>query len=355
MNAYILKNFNKVIERAHQDGRHINIMEVCGTHTMALFEHGIRKLLPENINLISGPGCPVCVTGEEVLVEAFELIEKNNVVLFTFGDMVRVPGEGRTLNELKALGYQVKIAYSPRVALEFAQKNPELNVVFFGAGFETTVPALGAVILEASKLKLKNFSMFLAAKIVPPAIHFLYSQDIKIDGFILPGHVSAVIGADSFKFISEKYNTPAAVTGFKAEELLLGITLVVHSILKKEPNYYNAYSAVVRNNGNRAAQEIITEVFEVKDAYWRGIGIIPASGLFIREKYQEFDARKKYGIKSRSPISTRGCRCGEVMLGKILPTACPLFGKACTPEKPVGACMVSSEGSCAAYFKYGRR
>ncbi|GAV23780.1 hydrogenase formation protein HypD [Carboxydothermus pertinax] len=355
INANLLKMFNNLMNLAKEKGQTINLMEVCGTHTMALFEHGIRSLLPENINLVSGPGCPVCVTGEEVIVEAMDLIENNTVTMFTFGDMMKVPGEGRTLNELKAQGFPIKVAYSPRVALEFAEKNPKIEVVFFGAGFETTAPALGAVILEAFNKKLNNFSVILSVKTVPPAIHFLFSQEIRINGFILPGHVSAVIGAKSFRFITEKYQVPAVVTGFTAEELLLGISLVVNSILKREPGYYNAYPTVVREHGNIVAQKIISEVFEIGDAYWRGIGNIPSSGLFLKEKFAKFDAKKKFGLKDRQPIIPRGCKCGEIMLGKVLPPACPLFGKACTPEKPVGACMVSSEGSCAAYFKYGRR
>jgi len=351
----ILKSFREIMEIVQKSDLNINIMEVCGTHTMALFEHGIRSLLPQNINLISGPGCPVCVTGEEIMIEAFELLLKHKVTLFTFGDMLKVPGDGRTLSILKAQGFSVKVAYSPRNALEFAEKNHDLDVVFFGAGFETTAPALGATILEAYTKKLKNFSMFLAVKTVPPALGFLVEHNSLIDGFILPGHVSAVIGAKAFRFITEKYQIPAAVTGFTAEELLLGISLVVKSILKKEPSYYNAYPHVVREQGNVEAQRIIEEVFEKGDANWRGIGNIPLSGLFIRERYSQYDARKKYGLREKPPIVPRGCKCGEIMLGRMLPPECPLFAKGCTPEKPVGACMVSSEGSCAAYYKYGRR
>ena len=327
----------------------VKFMEVCGSHTMAIGHWGIRKLLPETISLISGPGCPVCVTPSSVIDS---LIGLKDVTIATFGDLIRVPGNKGTLEQARAKGLDVRMIYSPMEALEMAK---EKETVFVGIGFETTIPGIAYTIMEASRKNLKNFSVLPAFKLVPPALDALLSaKDTNFDGFILPGHVSVIIGSDAYKLLPEKFGIGGVVTGFEPLDILVGIKKLTDQIKAEKPEIENEYSRVVTGKGNVQAQEIIHKVLEVEDALWRGLGWIPKSGLGIRKDFEEFDATKKYGIKITDTEERTGCRCGDVLKGNIIPPECPLFGKACLPNNPIGPCMVSSEGSCAAYYKYER-
>ncbi|NQV18339.1 MAG: hydrogenase formation protein HypD [Armatimonadetes bacterium] len=327
----------------------VKFMEVCGSHTMAIGHWGIRKLLPKSISLISGPGCPVCVTPSSVIDS---LIDLKDVTIATFGDLVRVPGNKGTLEQARAKGLDVRMIYSPMEALEMAK---EKETVFVGIGFETTIPGIAYTILEASRQNLKNFSVLPAFKLVPPALDALLSaKDTNFDGFILPGHVSVIIGADAYNLLPEKFGIGGVVTGFEPLDILIGIEKLTNQIKNNEPKIENEYSRVVSSSGNLQAQKIIDKVLQVEDALWRGLGWIPMSGLGIRKDFEEFDAIMKYGVEITDTEKQTGCRCGDVLKGKIIPSECPLFGKACLPNNPIGPCMVSSEGSCAAYYKYER-
>ena len=332
--------------------RPIRLMEVCGTHTVAIFRHGIRDLLPENITLLSGPGCPVCVTSAGDVEAAMELARRGNVLLATFGDMMRVPGRKESLQEARAAGARVKIVYSPLDALEEAAAGEE-EVVFFATGFETTSPLVAATVAEAERREIANFSIFSVHKLVPPALAALLSTgEVKVDGFILPGHVCTVTGSRPYEFLAVEHGKPAVVTGFEADDILAGTAMLLDQIRRGEPAVEIQYSSVVKEEGNVRAQEMLEEYFEPEDALWRGIGVIPGSGLRLRERYRHRDAVRRFNLERPEIEEPKACRCGEVLKGVKLPPDCPLFGKACTPERPVGACMVSTEGSCAAYYKY---
>ncbi|MHC1682119.1 MAG: hydrogenase formation protein HypD [Clostridiaceae bacterium] len=331
----------------------VNIMEVCGTHTMAIFRYGIRGVLPENINLISGPGCPVCVTPQSYIDLALELAQMRDVIITTFGDMMRVPGKKSSLLREKAEGADVRIVYSPMDSITIAKDNPEKKVVFLSVGFETTTPMTAITAIEASKKNINNLFFLTAHKIVPPAMEALVQdKELNIDGFLLPGHVSAIIGTNPYEFLSEKYNIPAVVSGFEPTDILQGINSLVDMIDKRESKITNEYKRVVRTEGNNVAEEYLNKVFEIVDTRWRGIGIIPKSGYIFNKEYEKFDALKHFNIDYEEYDGSPGCRCGEILKGKITPLQCPLFKKACTPENPVGSCMVSSEGTCAAFYKY---
>jgi len=327
----------------------IKVMEVCGSHTMAIGHWGIRKLLPKTISLISGPGCPVCVTPASVIDS---LIDLKGVTIATFGDLIRVPGQNGTLEQARAKGLDVRMVYSPLEALKIAEKK---ETVFVGIGFETTIPGIAQTILLASKNKVKNFSVLPAFKLVPPALDALLSaEDVELNGFLLPGHVSVIIGSDAYQILPEKFGIGGVVTGFEPLDILIGIQKLVKQNQTNNPVIENEYSRVVTKKGNEQAQKVIDQVLKVEDALWRGIGWIPKSGLGIREDFQEFDAFKKYGITLTEKADKTGCRCADVLKGKIIPSECPLFEKTCKPNNPIGPCMVSSEGSCAAYYKYER-
>lgn len=333
--------------------REIRLMEVCGTHTMAIYRNGIRKLLPENIKLVSGPGCPVCVTPITVIDQAIALSRRPNTVLTTFGDLVRVPGTGSTLEKERAKGHSVKPVYSPLDAVKFAEEHPETAVVFAGIGFETTTPAIAASILEAEKRHLKNFHVLASHKVMPPPMRALVAdRDIQINGFICPGHVSAIIGSDAYGFLAEEYGIPCVVAGFEPLDILGSILTLLTRHLQGRAVVDNLYRRVVRPEGNPEALRMIEEVFIPSDSEWRGLGNIPGSGLALAPKYQPYDATllDVEPIISREPL---GCRCGEILKGTLSPTECPCFGKGCTPEHPIGACMVSTEGSCSAAYRYG--
>ena len=330
----------------------INLMEVCGTHTVAIFRNGIRKILPPNINLISGPGCPVCVTPISYIDEIIALSRKGNFIITTFGDMIRVPGSTSTLEKEKSDGADIRIVYSTLDALKIAQDNFSKEVVFMGVGFETTSPTIASAVLKAQKEKIRNFSVLSVAKIMPPAMKSLLdAEEVNIDGFICPGHVSAIIGSNPYNFIASKYKIPCVVCGFEPLDILQTIYMLVKQIEEKKPKIEIQYKRVVKPEGNKIALEKLNKVFEVIDSNWRGIGSIPKSGLEIRNEYNQFNARK-FKVEIEETKEPKGCRCGDVLRGVIAPPECSLFRKVCTPENPQGACMVSTEGTCAAYYKY---
>jgi len=338
-------------------GHPINLMEVCGTHTVAIFKHGIRSLLPEDLKLLSGPGCPVCVTSIKDIDKAIAFSMLDNVTLCTFGDMMRVSGGKKSLSEAKAEGGDIRIVYSPLDCLKIAQENKDKKIVFFSAGFETTAPSAAGTIFEAERLGIDNFYVYSVNKLVPPALEvLLQSDDVRIDGFILPGHVSTIIGVHPYEFIAEKYKKPCVITGFGAEDILAGIAMLLKQIAEGEAAVEIQYKSVVTESGNQRAVDFINEYFESCDSYWRGIGLLEKSGLRLREEYKNRDAEIVFNIGVTDVpddyYNLGGCQCGLVLRGIKMPSECPLFGKACTPEKPVGACMVSTEGSCAAYYKY---
>ncbi|MGD8352042.1 MAG: hydrogenase formation protein HypD [Nitrospirota bacterium] len=335
-------------------GRPLKLMEVCGTHTVAIFRHGIRGLLPGGITLLSGPGCPVCVTSISDVDTAVALAKTPGVALVTFGDMMRVPGGRTSLYGARAEGADVRVVYSPLDALAMARKERDRRVVFFATGFETTSPLVAATVKTARKEGLGNFFVYPAHKLVPPALRALLdAPEVKVDGFILPGHVSTIIGLRAYGFLAGEYGVPSVVTGFSARDILEGILMLLEQIVSGRPAVGNQYEGVVREEGNPAAVAAIEEVFEPSGAYWRGIGPIPKSGLSLRAELSALDIRNVIPIDVPEHPEPRACSCGEVLRGLKLPTDCPLFGRACTPESPVGACMVSTEGSCAAYYRYG--
>jgi hydrogenase expression/formation protein HypD len=334
----------------------IRIMEVCGTHTTEFFRTGVKDLFPEKLVLVDGPGCPVCVTPNDYLDRAIEIGKQHRTVIATFGDMIKVPSSYSSLAKEKAGGMDVRVVYSPTNALEIAEAEPGAEVMFLSVGFETTAPAEAVAILEAKKRGVKNFSLLSGNKLTPPAVEaLLTAQEVKIDGFILPGHVSAIIGARAWRFISERFDRPCVVSGFDAPDLIMGMLTLVDLVNKTKNETINQYTRVVREEGNLKALEILHRVFRPSDAHWRGIGVIPGSGLEVRDEYAEFDAAKKFPVTPPEPKAAKGCRCGELLRGLITPPECALYGKACTPEEPVGPCMVSMEGPCAAYYKYWSR
>jgi hydrogenase expression/formation protein HypD len=331
----------------------INIMEVCGTHTMSIAKYGIAQLLPPEISLISGPGCPVCVTSASDIDTMIEMIKTHEVTAFTFGDMFRVPGTHSSLFMEKTAGKDIRVCYSPLDALNFAAGNPEKNVVFIAIGFETTVPMTSVIIKQANEKNLKNFSVFSTHKIVPPALKALLAdKEVNINGFLLPGHVSVIIGSTPYLFIAEDYNIPGVIAGFDAYDVLISILMILKQIKNKKAAIEIEYERVVRSEGNPTAFKAIYEVFETQNCSWRGLGMIAQSGLKIKNTFAEFDAKILFPVKKISSKEPAGCKCGMVLKGILKPDECSLFGKSCRPDNPVGPCMVSSEGTCAAYFKY---
>jgi hydrogenase expression/formation protein HypD len=331
-------------------------MEVCGSHTVAIFKSGIRDLLPGNISLVSGPGCPVCVTPASDIDRAIEIARRDGVTLATFGDMLRVPGSYKSLRDAKAGGADIRVVYSPADALELAAKNPGRQVVFFAAGFETTTPAVAATIGRAVEAGTGNFSVLCVHKTIPNAMRgLLDSPELGIDGFLCPGHVSTIIGTGPYGFIPEEYGKPAVIAGFEPVDILQATLMMVRQSEALRPAVEIQYKRAVSEEGNPKAREVVDRYFEPCDSDWRGIGVIPGSGLMIRDGFEGLDASKRFEVELPEPKEPKGCSCGDVLRGLITPPECKLFAKACTPEKPVGACMVSYEGSCAAYYKYGKR
>ncbi len=333
----------------------LRIMEVCGSHTMSIFRNGIRSILPEGLELLSGPGCPVCVTSAPHMDAFIAMADRPGVRVAIFGDLFRVPGTQGSLSDASARGATVDVVYSPMDALEIAKQNPNEQIVFLGVGFETTTPTIAATIMAAKLQNIKNFMVFSTQKTMPaPLKTLLEDPELKIDGLLCPGHVSAIIGEEPYKPLAENYGLACAVAGFETADLLSGLIALARQIARNDIKVENCYSRVVSPEGNPRAQAIVEQIFEPCDMAWRGLGVIPASGLKIREEYAEFDAEVRLDIDLPEVEEAKGCICGKILKGQSIPTECPLFDKRCTPMNPVGPCMVSSEGTCAAYHKYGR-
>jgi hydrogenase expression/formation protein HypD len=333
----------------------VNFMEVCGTHTMSIYQHGIRTLLPENVRLVSGPGCPVCVTPIGYVDKAIACTADPRNIVVTFGDMLRVPGSRSSLMEERAGGADIRIVYSSLDAVSIAKNNPERRVVFLGIGFETTAPTIAASILEAVRLGLKNYCVLAAHKTMPAAMEILTADpELNLSGYLCPPHVSTVIGGNAYKPLADTYHIPCVVTGFEPADVMQGIGMLLAQTLRDESKVEIQYSRAVSLEGNHKAQAILHQLFEPCDTEWRGLGVLPGSGLAIRDEYAEFDAGQVLTMDIPDAVENPACLCGEVLKGKLTPFDCPLFSGVCTPESPVGACMVSSEGTCAAAYKYGR-
>ncbi len=368
----LLGKVNGLVAELCRTRKTVNLMEVCGTHTMAISGFGIRRAVDPRLRLLSGPGCPVCVTAQEEIDAAIGIAGKPDVAVVTFGDMMRVPGSRSataaraqaSLEQEKAKGADVRVVYSALDALRLAEDEPDRQFVFLGVGFETTAPTVAATVLTAQESGVSNFTVLPMFKTIPQALDAIASSDrVNVDGFILPGHVSTVIGTRPYEFLRDKYRLPSCVIGFEALDVLQGILMLLKQ-MQTGPQVEIQYKRSVRPEGNEKAQQVMETVFEPCDAAWRGLGTIPGSGLAFRRGFREFDARKRFGemgtvprsarTRGTVPISRSACRCGDVMLGVIVPPECKLFAKACTPESPVGPCMVSTEGACAAYYKYDR-
>lgn len=331
------------------------LMEVCGTHTMSVARSGLRKLLPKNIRLLSGPGCPVCVTGVGFVDAATAYARRPGTIVCTFGDMVKVPGSSNSLANERARGANVRVCYSPAETLAVAAENPDKLTVFLGVGFETTTPTVAALVDAAVRDGVKNFTLLSAHKTMPNALRALCGGEVKLDGFLLPGHVSVVTGLEIYRFVPEEFGLACAVTGFEAADILEGVLALVRQVNAGAPRVENAYPRAVTEGGNPKARALVEKYFQACDADWRGLGVIPGSGLELREDFSGYDALEAYPVEVGEPVEPAGCRCGDVLRGIIHPTECPLFEHPCNPGEPVGACMVSSEGACAAAYRYGAR
>jgi len=339
------------------EGRHVKLMEVCGGHTHAIYRHGLDALLPESVELVHGPGCPVCVIPLGRVDDAISLAERPQVTLASFGDMLRVPGgRRRSLLEAKARGADVRTVYSPLDALALARREPEREVVFFAVGFETTAPATALTLLRARELGVRNFTVFCNHVLIGPALRaILDSPDAEIDGFVGPGHVSTVIGTRPYEFVCRDYGRPVVVAGFEPTDILRAVGLLLRQLREDRAEVENQYGRVVRREGNHEALAAMGEAFDVRPEFeWRGLGAIPRSGLRIAEAFADWDAERRFTVPGRRIEDPKACRCGDVLRGRAKPYECGVFGTACTPEQPLGTCMVSSEGACAAYYAYGR-
>ena len=331
----------------------INLMEVCGGHTMAIQKFGIPTLLPDTINLLSGPGCPVCVSDRKYIDHAIALGRRDDVIITTYGDLIRVPGSSTSLDKIKADGSDIRIVFSVLDALKIAQKTPDKKIVFLGIGFETTSPGSAAGIINADAQNIDNFYLLSSHKIMPPAMKALIDEGVKIDGYIAPGHVSTITGSAIYSDISEKYGLGCVISGFEPVDLLQSIYMLIKQFEEGKPAVEIQYIRAVRPEGNLKAQQMLEEVFELRDDWWRGLGVLPKSGMGLREKYGRFNA-ENIQVEIEPTREDTGCICGVILKGLKKPTDCKLFGKVCTPSDPVGACMVSHEGSCHAYYKYRR-
>jgi len=331
----------------------MTFMEFCGGHTHAIMQFGIRQLLPKGVRLLSGPGCPVCVTSQRDIDQAIALAQLPGVIIATFGDMVRVPGTSHTLQQAAAAGADVRIVYSPMDAVGLAAAHPDRQVIFLGVGFETTAPGVAASILQARARGLDNYAILSMHKYTPPGMRaILDAGEVRLDGVIGPGHVSIIIGLDGWRFLPRDYAMPVVIAGFEPVDILLAIRALVRQVARGQARAENAYSRSVTPQGNPAALAIMNQVFEPVDADWRGFGRIPTSGMGLRAEFQAYNAAVRFALPDVPSREPPGCRCGEMLRGVIEPRACPLFGRACTPERPQGPCMVSDEGACAAHFLY---
>ncbi len=346
---------HQLLERLRREaGRPVAVMEVCGTHTVAIARSGLRELLPENIRLISGPGCPVCVTDDLDLDVVIALAQEPGIVMATFGDMMRVPGTRSSLLEARSRGADVRVVYSPTDAVALAVANPDKQVVFLAIGFETTIPTVAVAVEQAAQQGVRNFTIFPLHKLVPPVMEALLTDpEVKLDAFINPGHVCTILGTEPFRFIAERYGKPCVVTGFEATDIMEALLMILQQLNLGRPAVEIQYKRAVRPEGNPIARSYIDKYFTPVTACWRGIGEVPGSGLALRQEFAYMDARQRFPIDVTPGQRAKNCSCGEVLKGQKLPFECALFGKACTPMKPVGPCMVSTEGSCAAYYRYG--
>ncbi|OGX18460.1 MAG: hydrogenase formation protein HypD [Omnitrophica WOR_2 bacterium RBG_13_44_8b] len=354
-NAGLIK---KVLNRLKEISpkRTLNLMEVCGTHTQNFCRFGLDKLLPDSINLIAGPGCPVCVSPQEYIDTAIKLCQDRQNIILTFGDMLRIPGSRSTLEKQRAEHGNVRVVYSSLESINVARQHPDKRVIFLAVGFETTAPTIALSILAAKKQNIKNLFFYSSLKLIPPAMKYLVcDRRLNLSGFLCPGHVSAIIGTRPYEFIPQKYRVGCCVTGFEPLDILEGIYLLVFQIVNKKPKVENQYARVVTRRGNIKAQNIMQEVFRIQDASWRGLGTIAKSGLGIRNEFSGLDAEKKFSIAGKIRITSslsKKCRCADILKGLILPPDCPLFSRICSPDNPIGPCMVSSEGACNAYYRY---
>jgi len=333
----------------------INIMEVCGTHTQAFFRFGLNKILPGNLRLISGPGCPVCVSSQEYIDDAVRLAGHKDTIILTFGDMLRVPGSKSTLEKERARFGNVRVVYSALDSLKVARLNPGKKVIFLAVGFETTAPTIALTILSARKENLKNLFFLSSLKLIPAAMNYLVQDKrLNLHGFLCPGHVSVIIGTKPYEFIPQRYKIGCCIAGFEPLDILEAIYFLIRQILSNRPRVENQYARVVTRQGNPKARKMLAGVFTVHDAYWRGLGRVPQSGLNLKNEFSKFDAKRVFGLRRVAGNVERAtqCRCADILKGLISPLDCPLFSKACSPDNPIGSCMVSSEGACNAYYKY---
>jgi hydrogenase expression/formation protein HypD len=344
------------IRQAVEPGRHLKIMEVCGGHTHAIYKYGVDDLLPANVELVHGPGCPVCVIPMGRVDDAIAMAHEPDVIFTCFGDMMRVPGSTGTLTDAKAEGADVRMVYSPLDALRVAKQHPDREVVFLAIGFETTAPSTALTLMRARAEGVPNFSVFCNhVTIVPPLRALLESPDLRLDGFIGPGHVSTVVGARPFEFIPADYGKPVVVSGFEPVDVLQSVLMILRQLRDGRREVENQYRRVVPYEGNRRALEVMAEVFALRPHFeWRGLGFISHSGLRLSDAYADLDAERRFAVPGVRVADPKACQCGEVLKGVIKPWECKVFGTACTPERPIGTCMVSSEGACAAYYTFGR-
>jgi hydrogenase expression/formation protein HypD len=354
--AELGRTLAREILAAVEPGRHYKLMEVCGGHTHSIYKYGIDDLLPENVELVHGPGCPVCVIPMGRVDDAIAIAHEEGVIFTCFGDMMRVPGSNGTLQEAKAAGADVRMVYSPLDALRIAKQHPEREVVFFAIGFETTAPSTALTLRRARAEGVENFSVFCNhVNIVPPLRALMDSPDLRLDGFLGPGHVSTVVGARPLEFIPAQYGKPVVVSGFEPVDILQSVLMLLRQLAEGRCEVENQYTRVVPYEGNLRALEVMAEVFELRPHFeWRGLGFISHSGLRLSAAYAEHDAELRHRVPGVRVADPKACQCGEVLKGVIKPYECKVFGSACTPERPIGTCMVSSEGACAAYYNYGR-
>jgi hydrogenase expression/formation protein HypD len=332
--------------------KEIVIMEVCGGHTMAIHRFGLLSLLPSNIKLVSGPGCPVCVSGQRFIDTAMAFSRIPDVIITTYGDLIRVPGSSTSLEKERAAGSDIRIVYSVLESLDIAIKNPGKKVIFLGIGFETTAPATAAAIVKAEQENINNFFVLSAHKIMPPVMKALVIEGVKINGFIAPGHVTAITGTSIYNDLASVFKLGVVVSGFEPSDMMQSVLMLTEQIESGTPKVEVQYQRVVNSGGNKIAQNLLEKVFENRDDHWRGLGLIPLSGLKINDRYSSFDAEKHFKIEVPESSEPKGCICGQILRGLKTPLDCPLFAKKCTPSDPVGACMVSGEGTCATYYKY---
>lgn len=351
-NGWHIARLAEMISR--EASREYIFMEVCGGHTAAIHRFGIPSLLPPEVRLISGPGCPVCVTPARYIDMVVALASGGGVTVAMFGDLMRVPGTMLTPAAARASGSDIRVVLSAHEALELASSNPDRKIVFPAIGFETTAPGTAVTVTEAERRSVKNFFILSAHKVMPPAMELLLNEGTRIDGFICPGHVAVITGSSAFDFIAEKYGLPCVVTGFEPADLMLAVLMLIRQVNSRSPRVETEYRRAVTREGNARAQGYMNEVFESGDAEWRGLGIIPSGGLYLRDRYRHFDAVDLLAVDLPEPSRESGCQCGAILRGVITPADCPLFGGVCTPDHPEGACMVSDEGSCNTWYKYHR-